>query len=90
MDIPDDVRLGVRAPTSPPASATTARTPTTRNAKQAVAELLRQLPDDCTLEDIQYHLYVMEKAERGREDIAQGRGYLNNEAKQRLDRWLES
>jgi hypothetical protein len=90
MDIPDDVRLGVRAPTPPPAAATTARTPATRNAKQAVTELLRQLPDDCTLEDIQYHLYVMEKAERGREDIAQGRGYLNNEAKQRLDRWLES
>jgi hypothetical protein len=89
MDIPDDVRLGVRAPTPPPA-ATTARTPTTRNAKQAVTERLRQLPDDCTLEDIQYHLYVMEKAERGREDIAQGRGYLNTEAKQRLDRWLES
>ena len=90
MDIPDDVRLGVRASTLPPAAATTARTPATRNAKQAVTELLRQLPDDCTLEDIQYHLYVMEKAERGREDIAQGRGYLNNEAKQRLDRWLES
>ncbi|MBK1654783.1 hypothetical protein CKO29_08715 [Allochromatium vinosum] len=72
------------------AAATTARTPATRNAKQAVTELLRQLPDDCTLEDIQYHLYVMAKAERGREDIAQGRGYLNNEAKQRLDRWLES
>ncbi|NVZ08507.1 hypothetical protein HW932_04455 [Allochromatium humboldtianum] len=90
MDIPDDVRLGVRAPTPLTAAATTARTPATRNAKQAVTELLRQLPDDCTLEDIQYHLYVMEKAERGREDIAQGRGYLNNEAKQRLDRWLES
>lgn len=90
MDIPDDVRLGVRAPMPPTATAPTARTPTTRTAKQAVTELLRQLPDDCTLEDIQYHLYVMEKAERGREDIAQGRGYLNNEAKQRLDRWLES
>lgn len=90
MDIPDDVRLGVRAPTPPPASSTTARIPPQRSAKQAVTELLRQLPDDCTLEDIQYHLYVMEKAERGREDIAQGRGYLNNEAKQRLDRWLES
>lgn len=90
MDIPDDVRLGVRTPTPPPAPSTTARISTSRNAKQAVTELLRQLPDDCTLEDIQYHLYVMEKAERGREDIAQGRGYLNNEAKQRLDRWLES
>ena len=59
-------------------------------AKQEVADLLRQLPDDCTLEDIQYHLYVLAKTSRGREDIAQGRGYVNDEAKQRLDRWLES
>ncbi|EGV32606.1 MULTISPECIES: hypothetical protein [Chromatiaceae] len=60
------------------------------SAKQEVTELLRRLPDDCTLEDIQYHLYVMEKLRKGREDIALGRGYLNSEAKQRLDRWLES
>ncbi|TCT23973.1 hypothetical protein [Thiobaca trueperi] len=59
-------------------------------AKQEVADLLRQLPDDCSLEDIQYRLYVLEKTNRGREDIAQGRGYVNDEAKQRLDRWLES
>lgn len=61
-----------------------------RTPKQDAADLLRQLPDDCTLEDIQYHLYVLEKTRKGRDDVAQGRGYLNAEAKQRLDRWLES
>ncbi len=61
-----------------------------RSAKQEVADLLRQLPEDSTLEDIQYHLYVMEKVRKGREDVALGRAYLNAEAKQRLDRWLES
>jgi hypothetical protein len=34
-------------------------------AKEDVATLLRKLPDDCTLEDIQYHLYVLEKIARG-------------------------
>jgi hypothetical protein len=34
-------------------------------AKSEVESLLRKLPDDCTLEDIQYHLYVMEKIRRG-------------------------
>ena len=29
-------------------------------AKQEVEALLRKLPDECTLEDIQYHLYVVE------------------------------
>ncbi len=61
-----------------------------RTAIQEVTELLRQLPEDSTLEDIQYHLYVLEKTRKGREDIALGRGYTSDEAKQRLDRWLES
>lgn len=76
------------APRRPPPP--TPAQPPSRNAKQLVAELLRQLPEDCTLEEIQWQLYALEKAQRGREDIAQGRGYLNSEAKQRLDRWLES
>ena len=33
--------------------------------KQDVRELLDQLPDDSTIEDIQYHLYVLEKIRRG-------------------------
>jgi hypothetical protein len=34
-------------------------------AKQEVQLLLKKLPDDCTIEDIQYHLYVIEKIQRG-------------------------
>ena len=30
-------------------------------AKEEVEALLEKLPDDCSLEDIQYHLYVIEK-----------------------------
>ncbi len=82
---PGPQRPTPRRPLSP-----TLTQPTSRNAKQLVAELLRQLPEDCSLADIQWQLYALEKAQRGREDIAQGRGYLNSEAKQRLDRWLES
>jgi hypothetical protein len=35
-------------------------------AKREVALLLTQQPDDATLEDIQYHLCVLEKIQRGR------------------------
>lgn len=38
--------------------------------KEQAVELL---PDDCTLEDIQYHLYVREKVERGIQAINEGR-----------------
>ena len=30
-------------------------------AKKEVRSLLQKLPNDCTIEDIQYHLYVIEK-----------------------------
>lgn len=58
-------------------------------AKQEVEHLLQQLPDDATLEDIQYHVYVLEKIKRGRDDIAAGRSYTTEEARQRLGRWLQ-
>jgi hypothetical protein len=34
-------------------------------AKDDVRQLLDSLPEDCSLEDIQYHLYVVEKVQRG-------------------------
>jgi len=34
-------------------------------AKEEVRTLLDTLPDECILEDIQYHLYVVEKIQRG-------------------------
>ncbi len=33
--------------------------------KDEVKLLIDKLPDDCTFEDIQYHLYVVEKIKRG-------------------------
>ena len=56
-------------------------------AKQEVEALLRKLPDECTLEDIQYHLYVIEKVQRGIE-VAEQHGEITQEqAEQRLARW---
>lgn len=56
-------------------------------AKQAVEALLDKLPDECTLEDIQYHLYVIEKIQRGI-DIAEKQGVISQqEVEQRLAKW---
>ena len=41
-----------------------------QSAKQEVMELLKGLPDDSTLEEIQYHLYVRQKVQRGIQDLA--------------------
>ena len=58
-------------------------------AKEEVQQLLDQLPDDTTLEDIQYHSYVRQKIDRGLEDIAAGRVLTENEFEARMARWLE-
>jgi hypothetical protein len=57
-------------------------------AKHDVEELLNKLPENCTVEDIQYHLYVLSKVRRGLED-ARTRGTMTQgEAESRLSKWL--
>jgi hypothetical protein len=57
-------------------------------AKDEVQSLLERLPDDCTLEDIQYHLYVIEKIQRGI-DRAKTEGTISQEeAERRLRKWV--
>ena len=53
-----------------------------------IKELINHLPEDSTIEDVQYHLYVLEKIRRGQEDIKNGRHYTTEQAKERLSRWL--
>ena len=42
------------------------------NAKEEVRKILDKIPDDASLEDIQYHIYVCQKIERGLKDDVYG------------------
>jgi hypothetical protein len=57
-------------------------------AKQDVERLLDKLPDDCSLEDVQYHLYVLEKVRRGLEDARVNGTLSEEEVEARLSKWL--
>lgn len=57
-------------------------------AKREVESLLKSLPDDCTLEDVQYHLYVLEKVRRGEERAASEGVLTQSEVETRMSRWL--
>ena len=59
------------------------------NAKQEVFKLLEILPEEASLEDIQYHLYVLQCIGRGRQDVEAGRTLPQDEAERRMARWLE-
>ncbi len=60
-----------------------------QTAKREVSELLTRLPENCSLEDIQYHLYVVQKIENGLKDAKEGRVYTQEEVEKRMARWLE-
>lgn len=59
-------------------------------AKQDALKVLNGLPDDASLEDIQYHLYVLQRVTQGREDVAAGRLVPQDEFERRIARWLDT
>lgn len=58
--------------------------------KDEILRLIRSLPDDCTLEEIRYHLDVRQKVERGLAAIDQGRTVSQAEAERRVEGWVRS
>ena len=58
--------------------------------KDEVTSLLKRLPDDASFEDIQYHLYVLEKVRRGLERAAAEGAICNDAARERFGKWLAS
>jgi hypothetical protein len=57
-------------------------------AKEEVKKIFDQLPDDVSYEDIQYHIYVLEKIERGLNDIRDGNILSQEEVEKRMSKWL--
>jgi len=57
--------------------------------KRSVQALLDRLPDDCSLDDVQYHLYVLQSIERGQADANAGRTISHQEVARELrKKWL--
>lgn len=56
--------------------------------KAKVSTMLETLPDSSSFEDIQYHLYVLEKINRGLDRAATEGVIQYEDAKVRLDKWL--
>lgn len=60
-----------------------------KSAKDEARSLLDSLPDDASLEDIQYHLYVRQKVLKGLDASETGKTITHKEAVKRMCRWLE-
>ncbi len=57
--------------------------------KENVMQMLKDLPDDITLEEIMYHLYAREKILRGLKDADEGNKVSNEKAREIIGKWLE-
>ncbi|HEY2930344.1 MAG TPA: hypothetical protein VGK99_01250 [Acidobacteriota bacterium] len=57
--------------------------------KQTVKALLDRLPDDCSIDDVLYHLYVIQAVNRGQEDVAAGRTIPHEQVVEELrKKWI--
>ena len=56
--------------------------------KADARSMIEGLPEDASLEDIQYHLYVLEKVKRGIGRAETEGAISHKDAKARLSKWL--
>jgi predicted transcriptional regulator len=56
--------------------------------KKEIQAAIASLPDNCTLEDAQYRLYVIQKVRNGLDAVDRGQGIPHDEVVKRLGTWL--
>jgi len=56
--------------------------------KQQVRKLLDELPDDCSLEDVQYRLYVLETIRNRLEEEKRGEFVAHDDVERQMAQWL--
>lgn len=56
--------------------------------KEEVITLIGKLSNNCTYEDVQYHLYILEKVRKGLEKADKGQTLSQEEIEARYEEWL--
>ena len=57
--------------------------------KETILEMIKDLPNEVSMEDIIEAIYVRQKIEKGLKDSEEGRLFTHEEAKERLAKWLK-
>ena len=55
--------------------------------RDRVLRAVQEMPADATFEDVLERIYMLQKIERGRQQIADGQGVPHAEAESRMKRW---
>lgn len=62
---------------------------TETSARERVLRAVQEMPSDTTYEEVMERVYMIQKIERGRQQIADGQGVSHEEAKRQMKRWHE-
>jgi predicted transcriptional regulator len=60
-----------------------------QTTKEKVLKAIRELPDEIEIEDAMERLYFLYKIEKGLQQANSGQKISHEEAKKRLQKWLE-
>jgi len=55
--------------------------------KEDIRQLLDNLPDDVSYEDVQYHIYVQQAVQRGIDAAERGQVISQEEVERRMAKW---
>jgi predicted transcriptional regulator len=57
--------------------------------KEQVLEVITRMPDDSTLDDIGYELYVIESVQKGLAELDRGEYLTHEQAREKLRKWVQ-
>ncbi|WP_199621645.1 hypothetical protein [Paenibacillus alkalitolerans] len=57
--------------------------------KEELKQMIDSLPENFSIEDLQYKLYVRSKIEKGLKDLDEGNVLTHEEVKTRMAQWLK-
>jgi len=58
------------------------------SVKDSIIDFIKNLPDDLTVEEIAYKLYLDERISKAQKQMKEGNYLTHEEAKERLKKWL--
>ena len=56
-------------------------------AKQEAINIIDRMPDDSDMDEIMYHLHVLDKIRKGQEAVEQGKTITSEEFQREIDSW---
>jgi hypothetical protein len=57
--------------------------------KRRAVKMMKELPEDSSFDDIQYHLYVLQKIDKGLSESKTSKGFSTSQMKSKLGKWIK-